>query len=314
MEQGTTIYLGYLPLILQYWLGARHSLIQNPQSPSTAYSLVPEPIAMAFAELCTAMDDPFETFRPPTALPLDTHDPEKPCYFFTLPPELRDIVYGCAISSGDVQLLRVSKEVYREGIEHLYKHRTCLLKIDIMKYVPMFSLQKPVAALIQNLDIEMIIPHSVPVGRWLHNFKPIRKFSGATVKRQTCRVTFILPPDKKIFDVEHVQGAAEIMLYLQTLIGFSRLIFKARSQSPHRERSWKVWQLLILEPSYQDTIDSLGTGSWYTSDDPQLGYHEFRPRAHMEANPGTLPLAVQRRIERWEKDPRRALRRTEYRY
>ena len=61
----------------------------------TAYLMKPQSLAVAFMELSMAMDDPFEAFT----LPLDTYDPKNPCYLFTFPRELRDMIHDSLIST-----------------------------------------------------------------------------------------------------------------------------------------------------------------------------------------------------------------------
>ncbi|CAD6568627.1 MAG: hypothetical protein ASARMPRED_001887 [Alectoria sarmentosa] len=209
-------------LINVAWIGME--LMKN--LPHSSYLLKPESLTTAFTELSAAMDDPFDAFHPPDTLPIDTYDPTKPCYLFTISRELRDMIYDPAISSGNIKILQTSKRLHKEGIELLYKRRVCHLNIDLTKYIPKISLQKPIAALIQNVNIEIVLKRYIGTRNCTHNIKAIRRFSGSTIRRQTCRVvllfTFCDCSDK------YAQYFRLYMRYLETLIGFSRLLLEVR--------------------------------------------------------------------------------------
>ena len=280
--------------------------------PQITYVLRPGPLVMGFTELM-AMGDPFDAFHPPHTAPLDTYDPNKPCYFFTLPRELRNTIYDLVISSrslGSLSILRTSKLVREESTEFLYKRRIYHLNIHFGKYVPIFSLQKPTASLIQNIEIKIdLAPKTVQ--RFRHNIKQIRKFSGS-IPRQTCVVDILFK------DWEHTMSRRKgviapeynlLMSYIRTLMGFSRLIieFRVRCANFHFF-GWNPLYRTILERSRQDLANQLGPSIYRSCDDPVCDYWEFHQRAHAQANPGALSPEVQRPMDLWTKYPRRAER------
>ena len=258
----------------------------------TAYLLKPEPLTMEFHELFMTMNDPFDSFHHPNTLPLDTYDPAKPSHFFTIPRELRDVIYDDLISSGNFKILLTSKKVHDEGIGILYKRRSCHLNIDISKYIPKLSLQKYIAALIQNVKIEIFLkPVMDPV--WRHKTAATGKFSGSTVPRQTCRVVLLFASCE-----EPRSGPAYIffphpwwcMDYLRTLTGFSRITFEVRFQGPmtaREQKVWPAWQMARFRYVHDQLDYKFGPSTWHDTVEPTCGYLEFHPREHLEADPGT---------------------------
>ncbi len=233
--------------------------------PQTTNTLKPDPLIMVFAELSMAMDAPFDAFHPPDTAPLDTspldtYDPKKPCYLFIMPRELRDTVYDLVISSGNLSILQTSKIVREESTEVLYKRRIYHLNIHFAKYVPLFSLQKPIASLIQNVKIEINLSRK-KVQRFYHNIKQIRKFSGS-IPRQTCGVVTLFKPWGRTIIRKTGVIAPEynlLMSYIRTLIGFSQLIIEFRIRGAYFHFfGWNPLYTTILEESRQELTNQLG--------------------------------------------------------
>lgn len=279
--------------------------------PDNACLLKRDPLGMAFAELSRAMDDPFDSFHAPDTIALDPYDPTKPCYLFTIPREVRDMIYDIAISSGDINILRASRKLYDEGNELLYKLRVYHFDLSLARWKPEFELQNPIAALIQNVNIRIMLIDDLTPGDWLasgryahsrpwgRQMKTIRKFSASIVARQTCQVELCFlfsaytwsshPPCKRLPEW--------FISCLQTLIGFSRIILKAH-RGTHTDATdlqcWPPWQKTVAERAGEPLRDGLGPGTWHDADDPDCGYLEFHPREHWEANHGGLLPMVQR--------------------
>ena len=141
-----------------------------------------------------------------------------------------------------------------------------------------------------------------------HNIKPIHKFSGSTIRRQTCRVVLLFT----FCDCNdnYVEYFRFFMRYLETLIGFSRLLLGVRFRGPmnaREQRIWPHWRMAMLERAQDALKGVLGPSTWHGTVGPNCDYWEFHPRGHMEANPGTLSPKIQRSIDEWAKYPKRAL-------
>ena len=272
-----------------------------------AHSQKFEHSTIAFIELSTALDDPFNSVHPLDPRPLDTYDATKPCYLLTIPRELRDMISDYTISIGGVQILRTSRQLREEGTQFLYKRRVCHLDIDLTKYVPKFSLQKPIAALIQNVNIDISLDFNVDPLLWLHNMKPVGKFAGAMVPRQMCRVMVLFRHypncdfDSILLRVFHT--LEWIMTHIGTLVGFSHLTFEYKLQVPTTasERlacsaltSFHYWAFLE-----QYLGLDLGPSPRHGIKDSRRQYFEFHPRGCWEANPGSLSEGTQGRTDRW---------------
>lgn len=252
--------------------------------PHTAHLLNSEHLAMAFTELSAAMDDPFDVFP----LPSYTYDPSKPCYLYTIPRELRDMVYDDVISSGNLKILRTSRKLHEEGINFLYKRRVCHLIEDFTKYRPAINLQEPIAALIQNVDIEIVMGSSMNGRCWGDTTDPILKFGGSTVLRQTCRLVFLCTEYYHPFNTK--PRLEKILGQLRTLNGFLRVILEFHYKCPmlvgeHQPLHCRQKAISILRAD-KHLEKNLGPSTWREDVDPTRQYLEFHPRAHLEANQG----------------------------
>lgn len=250
----------------------------------------PESLTVAFMELSKAMDDPFEAFT----LPLDTYDPKKPCFLFTIPRELRDMIYDSLISSGNVEILRTSNRLHDESREILYKCGICRLHFKNIGYEPKFSLQKPVAMLIQNVSIEIVL---ACVGRleWERNMEQFCKFSGSSVTRQTCRVVLLfISRNDLVLTIKRFSRLHRFLDYLQTLCGFFRLTLEFSFQDPMTTQTeqyrthWRHCLTKIQKACGGYLSTTLGPSTWQHNDGSVAGYLEFHPRAHLQFNAGTL--------------------------
>ena len=272
--------------------------------PDAVYSLEPEHSAIAFIELSTALDDPFDSFHLPESQQLDTYDATKPCYLFAIPRELRDMISDYTISIGGIQILQTSKKLREEGTHFLYKRRTCHLNVDFTKYVPKFSLQKPIAALIQNVNIDISIDFHVDRLLWIHNMKPMLKFVGAIIPRQTCRVMIIF---RNFRDGNFsVTLEAEIFLewilsHIRALVGFSHLILQYKIPKPMSEPpAWYALKTCLADSTFHKRYlgSDLGPYTRHDIEDPYRQYLKLHPRDYWEA-PGPLSDGTQRLIDRW---------------
>lgn len=82
----------------------------------------------AFINFIGLLDDPFDAFEaalPPSPKLNDNYDPLKNCALFTLPLEIRHIIYDDLIESGNVNLLRAFKEFNTEGVKLSRLARRC---------------------------------------------------------------------------------------------------------------------------------------------------------------------------------------------
>lgn len=251
------------------------------------------------------MDDHFDAFHRPDILPLDTYDPKKPSYLFTIPRELRDMICDDVILSGNLKILQTSKQLHHECIGFLYKRRTCHLNIDITNYVPKLSLQKPIATLIQNVNIEIFLKSDTYVRDWQHNIEPISTFSGSTVLRQRCRVVLLFAYCDPLADIS-APVLGWYLDYLRTLTEFSRVTLEVLFQGPmtaREQRIWPDWQLAIFSCARNRMRDKLGPSIWNYTNDHSCGYLEFYPREYLENNPGSsspVESLLSDRLERHE--------------
>ena len=299
-----------------------HSLVDCPVStgrasitmedsenfPGAVYSLKSENSTLAFIELSTALDDPFNSFRSMISRLVDTYDATKPCYLFAIPLEVRDMISDYTISIGGIRILQTSKKLREEGTRYLYKRRVCHLDVDLANYVPKFSLQKPIAALIQNVNIDISIDLLVDPLPWIHNIKPIGKFVGAIIPRQTCQVT-VHYRHCRLYNsgsiVSRAVWALELILsHIRILVGFSHLTL----QFPYpldmirsEDVAWAVLRSSVFDSAfYQGHLDSdLGPSTWHGTNNDRRQYLDFHPRGYWEANPGPLSDGTQRLIDRW---------------
>ena len=278
--------------------------------PDAVYSLKSENSTLALIELSTAQDDPFDSFRPMVSQLVDTYDATKPCYLFAIPLEVRDMISDYTISIGGIQILQTSKKLREEGTRYLYKRRVCHLDVDLANYVPKFSLQKPIAALIQNVNIDISIDVLVDPLPWLHNIKPMGNFVGAIIPRQTCQVTVHYPHfrpypynsgsflSKAAFTLE------SILCHIRILVGFSHLTLQfpyppATTRSEDAARAALRFSV-FGSAFYQSHLDSdLGPSTWHDANNDRRQYLDFHPRSYWEANPGPLSDGTQRLIDRW---------------
>ena len=272
--------------------------------PDAVYSLNSEHSTTAFIELSTALDDPFDSFRPPDSRPLDTYDATKPCHLFAIPRELRDMISDYTISIGAIQILQTSKKLREEGTHFLYKRRTCHINVDLTNYVPTFSLQKSIAALIQNVNIDVSLDSRINPRLWRHNIKQIAKFSGATVPRQMCRVVVLYT----VRDHNSIVLGPEqwFMSQIRTLTGFSLLTLEVQfrnSMSGSQHQDWPVWFNYMFRIMRKEMEVELGPSSPHKIDDCGGQYFEFHPRGYWEANTGSLSEIAQRRIKTWTENP-----------
>ena len=272
-----------------------------------AHSQKFEHSTIAFTELSTALDDPFDSVHPLDPRPLDTYDATKPCYLLTIPRELRDMISDYTISIGGVQILRTSKQLREEGTQFLYKRRVCHLDVDLTKYVPRFSLQKPIAALIQNINIDISLDFNVDPLLWIHNMKPVGKFAGAMVPRQTCRVMVLFRHypncDLNSIILRALYTLEWIMSHIRTLVGFSHLIFEYKLQVPTTVTE-RLACSALTSFGYRAFLErylglGLGPSARHDIKDSRHQYFELHPRGYWEANPGSLSEGTQRRMDRW---------------
>ena len=280
--------------------------------PDAAYSLKPEHSTAAFIDLSTALDDPFDSFRPPNSRPLDTYDATKPCYLFAIPRELRDMISDYTISIGGIQILQTSKQLREEGTHFLYKRRVCHLDVDLTNYVPKFSLQKPIAALIQNVNIDISLDFDADPLLWIHNIKPMGKFVGAIIPRQTCRVTVLFRNSDLNCVVLRARYHLEwIIRHIRTLVGFSHLIFEYKVQAPTTviERpAWSALTMMMDSVYHQKYLYSdLGPSTRHDIKYSRRQYLEFHPRGYWEASPRSLSAGTQRLIDRWTANTKKKL-------
>lgn len=263
-----------------------------------------ETLAMTFTKLM-AMDDPFNAFPRAFVLPLDTWIPTEPCYLFSIPRELRDMITDIAISAGDISILQTSKQLYGEGIGLLYKRRICHINLNVTKRVPRFDLAKPIAALIQNVTVKIFLGGRTSLRRWGRELEPIRKFSGLRVPRQTCRVVLLFDNYSDYWTLPmfaHVRLPTQILEALWTLIGFARVLIELHDlaqPSACEQYVLGFWRMEQAKNVHEGWSWGLGPCVWHETVGLDGGYLEFHPREHWEANPGALPANVQRLIDRW---------------
>ena len=261
-------------------------------TPDTTDLMEHETLAMAFTKLM-AIDDPFRNFRPR----LDAWIPTKPCYLFGIPRELRDMITDNAVSSGYIGILQTSKQLYDEGIGFLYKRRIFHIDISLTRHVPRFNLQEPVAALIQNVNLEIALERGMRFSHWIYNSNPLHRFNGLTVRRQTCRVLLLI----KCLDLGDKRRMPWLINeHLKRLVGFSRMILEVRCHDQLSTREleiWPRWQTAMVEGARENLCCALGPGVLQNAVGPDCGYLEFHPRKHLEANLRASTRPVQHHID-----------------
>ena len=137
-----------------------------------------------------------------------------------LPREIRDIVYHHMVVDGSVSIMQCSSAMQKEMSELLFDHGTCRLKLNFAKnmtLVPAIDPHQPTADRIQNLSIRVNTRCNGPLGRPTPQMDILSKFSGSTIQRKRCTVSF------ECWPTTTTMIAHDIIRKLKTFTGFEEV-------------------------------------------------------------------------------------------
>lgn len=180
-----------------------------------------------------------------------------------LPQELRDMVYGHAITSGTTSILRASKQTRKEASKLLFPKGIYRLTVGFYNSTPNPRLSPNLAKNIQNLKIRangrdmFMIGLKKPLGI-------LRLFEGSHIKRKDCILT--IEGDPCVDDL----GASPVVRALEKFTGFERVILELDldwwgepwPDTMHEIHHAQVWGRICRALSYQKEIlePTLGKG------------------------------------------------------
>ncbi len=181
-----------------------------------------------------------------------------------LPQELRDMVYGHAITSGTTGIMRASKQTHKEASKLLFPKGIYRLTVRFYQSTPSPRLSPNLAKNIQNLRIRangrdmFMIGLKKPLGI-------LRLFEGSRVKRKDCILT--IEGDPCVDDLE----AFQVVRALDKFTGFERVILELDLQwggepwpdTMHEFHHAQAWGRICRPLSYQkETLEpTLGKGN-----------------------------------------------------
>ncbi|KAK3169671.1 hypothetical protein OEA41_009055 [Lepraria neglecta] len=168
-------------------------------------------------------------------------DSSKKARLFTLPRELRDMIYSDLVQSGQVNILRASKSLHKEATETVLKEGVCRLHLNNLteQHTPKSHVQEPFPSKIQNFSIR------IPVSEKNHIvpslcLKPFRRLARSDVARQDCHVTFVILDCHMSLDVNRLRSLPTLLAHVETLIQFKALYVKVQVEGPisNEDRRW----------------------------------------------------------------------------
>ena len=243
---------------------------------------------------------------------VDIPDSSKKTGLFTLPRELRDMIYSDLVQSGQVNILRASKSLHKETTKMVLKEGICRLHLNNLteQHTPKSDVQEPFPSKIQNFSIR------IPVSEQNHIvpslcLKPFRRLARSDVALQDCHVTFVILDYHMRLDVNGLKPLPTLLAHVETLIQFKAVYVKVQVEGPisNGGRRWANRGYQGMKDHLQEIVfnnirttleGTLGTASWRDRDSSQR-YLEFRPRTYLEAHPNSLSKKVQSRITRWRR-------------
>ena len=133
-------------------------------------------------------DDPFDAFHPTLSDSRVTYNNLSTFPLFTLPRELRDIIYTDLLKTGQVKLAQVSKAVALDFMEIISKRGICRLEINESEFRPYPKLRKPLADTIQYLDLHFLTAMNKRNKGYSHDRRIEKIFSNSGIPRKSCYV------------------------------------------------------------------------------------------------------------------------------
>lgn len=135
---------------------------------------------------------------------------------YTLPRELRNLIYGYAIANGTTALVRASKQTREENSKIIFEKGIYRLLLGFNEDYKNPRLTRSLAKKIQNLRVRVNSRSFFIFG--LGPYLPrLHKFDGSAVLRKECVVTIVSDPFTSNMD------ATEVIRHLVDLTGFERV-------------------------------------------------------------------------------------------
>ena len=239
-------------------------------------------------------------------------DSSKKAGLFTLPRELRDMIYSDLVQSGQVNILRASKSMHEEATETVLKEGICRLHLNNLteQHTPESDVQEPFPSKIQNFSIRIPVSEQNHIVPSLF-LKPFRRLARSDVARQDCHVTFVILDCHMRLDVNGLRSLPILLAHVETLIQFKALYVNVQVEGliSNGDPRWANRGYQGMKDDLQEIVfnnirttleGTLGTASCHDRDSSQR-YLEFRPQTLLEAHPKSLSKKVQSRITRWRR-------------
>ena len=209
----------------------------------------------------------------------------KSCGFLTLAGELRNIIYGYLITSGQIEILRVSRQLHDEANGLLYKQGICRLcfELDSPKHQPksLRQIRIPSNNKVQNFNL-LIFPSPTSAPLVSRGFVHSVHASGDCHIILVCRKPCLYAPDTSIAPLFIIEFLSTFKL-LTLRIHFSHTLHPM----DRRNRT-------VMEPRHTQKLkavaaslsSALGSPEWKPDTCPSACYQTFpRHSAQPSINP-----------------------------
>ncbi|KAL2039048.1 hypothetical protein N7G274_008097 [Stereocaulon virgatum] len=137
-----------------------------------------------------------------------------------LPREIRDMIYHHMIADGNINIMPCSSALAKETSELVFNHGICRLNLNFaenMTLVPAIDPNQDIADKIQNLSIRVNTRCNGTLGRPTPQVDILSKFSGSTIPRKRCTVSF------ECWPTTLGMVARDVLKKLRTLTGFEEM-------------------------------------------------------------------------------------------
>jgi hypothetical protein len=137
-----------------------------------------------------------------------------------LPREIRDMTYHHMVVDGSISIMQCSSAMQKEMSELLFDHGTCRLNFNFaqnMTLVPAIDPNQTTVDRIQNLSIRVNTRCNGTLGRPTPQVDILSRFSGSTIQRKRCTVSF------ECWPTTTGMVARDVLWQLRTFTGFEEV-------------------------------------------------------------------------------------------
>ena len=245
---------------------------------------VPEDEQSAISAL-QKLDNPFDAFHPTLTDSEIIYNGPGTCLLFTLPRELRDMIYIYLVAAGHVKLAQVSRRCAREVMDVVGKWGICRFRLDKGDRPLLPRQYKTLGRTLQYLDI--FIDGDATYRDPMAELQPlmIKYFGDAIFPRKSCRVVVKL---SSLYQYHYLYRDSKVS---SVLVGFQYLTIELSGLKDSSRRS--VEQGIDECKKLGDRLrESLGDYALKRNDQGST-YLELQPRAYLEECTRRKQLAVQ---------------------